>query len=164
MDSQTPGRSSAGAQGTFRWQDQQFLTPLRPPASAAHGDAQIAGSPEDAAEDAEVVASLEDAETVASLEDAEPAASLEGAAEEDAHRTAGLQQLPTSQPKRSGRKRKAKSSASQGGAKTGRRTLSLERSGADSEDESEIELNEYQEVTMETVQQYGCSGEVCSEG
>ncbi|CAL8285982.1 unnamed protein product [Boreogadus saida] len=64
------------------------------------------------------------------------AASLDADAEEEAHRTAGLQQpKPASQPEWSSGKRKARSSASQAGAKTGRRTGSLERSGAVSEDE-----------------------------
>ena len=64
-----------------------------------------------------------------------------------------LQLKPSSQPERSSGKRKAKSSGSQAGAKTGRRTRSLERSGALSENESEIDFNEYQEVTMDNVQQ-----------
>ena len=84
------------------------------------------------------------------LDDPEIAASLEADAEEDAYRTAGLQQpKPVSQPER---KRKAKSSGGQAGARTGRRTRSLERSGVVSEDESEIDFNENQEVTMENGQ------------
>ncbi|CAL8264748.1 unnamed protein product [Gadus morhua 'NCC'] len=92
--------------------------------------------------------------TIAADEDLEIAASLDADAEEEAHRTAGLQQpKPASQPEWSSVKRKARSSASQAGVETGRRTGSLERSGAVSEDESEIDFNEYQEVTMEKVQQ-----------
>ncbi|CAL8400491.1 unnamed protein product [Boreogadus saida] len=124
VDSQTPSPSNAGAQGSFRWQDKQFSpTPQQPP-------------------------------TIAADEDPEIVASLEADAEEDAHRMADLQQpKPASQPERSSSKRKAKSSAGQAGAQTGRRTRSLARSGAVSEDESEIDLNEYQEVTMENVKQ-----------
>lgn len=85
-------------------------------------------------------------------EDPEISASLEADDEEDAHRN--LQQPKSaSQPQRSSGKRKARSNASQAGAKTGRRTRSLERSVAGSGDESEIDFNEYQEVTMENVQQ-----------
>ncbi|CAL8310926.1 unnamed protein product [Gadus morhua 'NCC'] len=137
-----------------------FLTPQRPPTSEADEDPGIAASLEDATEGgAEIAASLEDAEIAASLEDAaeddaEIAASLEDAAEEDTHRTVGLQQLkPPSQSERSSGKRKAKSRVSQARAKTGRRARSLERSGALSGNESEIDFNEYQEVTMENVQQ-----------
>ncbi|CAL8238939.1 unnamed protein product [Gadus morhua 'NCC'] len=141
----------------------QTLT--RQPTSEADEDRGIAASLEDATEEeaaeegAEIAASLEDAEIAASLEDAaednaEIAASLEDAAEEDAHQTAGLQHLkPASQPERSSGKRKAKSHGGQAGVKTGRRTRSLERSGALSENESEMDFNEYQEVTMENVQQ-----------
>ncbi|KAK0155417.1 hypothetical protein N1851_002219 [Merluccius polli] len=121
----TPGPSSAGAQRPFRWQDKQF-----------------APTPQQ--------------QPTSTAEDPEISASLEADAEEDAHRTAGLQQLKSaSQPQRSSGKRKARSNASQAGAKTGRRTRSLERSGAVSGDESEIDFNEYQEVTMENVQQPG---------
>ena len=154
--SQIPGPSGARAQGTFSWREKQFGTEI----AALLEDAEIAASLEDATEEgAEIAASLEDAEIAASLEDAaeddtEIAASLEDAAEEDAPGTAGLQQLkPASQPERSSGKRKAKSRVSQAGAKTGRRTRSLERSGALSENESEIDFNEYKEVTMENVQQ-----------
>ncbi|CAL8388181.1 unnamed protein product [Boreogadus saida] len=138
VDSQIPGLSGAGALGAFNWREKRFfLTSQRPPTSEAEEEPGIAASLEDATE-----------------EGAEIAASLEDAAEEDAHRTAGLQQLrPASQPERSGGKRKAKSRGSQAGAKTGRRTRSLERSGALSENESEIDFNEYQEVIMENVQQ-----------
>ena len=166
MDSQIPGPSGAGAQGAFNWREKLFfLTSQRQPTSEADEDRGIAASLEDATEEdaaeegAEIAASLEDAEIAASLEDAaednaEIAASLEDAAEEDAHQTAGLQQLkPASQPERSSGKRKAKSRGGQAGAKTGRRTCSLERSGALSENESEIDFNEYKEVTMENVQQ-----------
>ena len=166
VDSQIPGPSGAGAQGAFNWREKRFfLTSRRQPTSEADEDRGIAASLEDATEEdaaeegAEIAASLEDAEIAASLEDAaednaEIAASLEDAAEEDAHQTAGLQQLkPASQPERSSGKRKAKSRGGQAGAKTGRRTRSLERSGALSENESEIDFNEYQEVTMENVQQ-----------
>ncbi|CAL8283092.1 unnamed protein product [Gadus morhua 'NCC'] len=166
VDSQIPGPSGAGAQGAFNWREKRFfLTSQRQPTSEADEDRGIAASLEDATEEdaaeegAEIAASLEDAEIAASLEDAaednaEIAASLEDAAEEDAHQTAGLQHLkPASQPERSSGKRKAKSHGGQAGAKTGRRTCSLERSGALSENESEIDFNEYQEVTMDNVQQ-----------
>ncbi|CAL8347514.1 unnamed protein product [Gadus morhua 'NCC'] len=148
--------AGTGAQGTFSWREKQFGTEI----AALLEDAEIAASLEDATEEgAEIAASLEDAEIAASLEDAaeddtEIAASLEDAAEEDAPGTAGLQQLkPASQPERSSGKRKAKSRVSQAGAKTWRRTRSLERSGALAGDESEIDFNEYQEVTTENVQQ-----------
>ncbi|CAL8355659.1 unnamed protein product [Gadus morhua 'NCC'] len=81
----------AGAQRSFRWQDKQFFPTPQQPP------------------------------TIAADEDPEIAASLEADAEEDAYRTAGLQQpKPVSQPERSSGKRKAKSSASQaGGEKQG---------------------------------------------
>ena len=90
-DLQTPGPSSAGAQRSFRWQDKQFFPTPQQPP------------------------------TIAADEDPEIAASLEADTEEDAYRTAGLQQpKPVSQPERSSGKRKAKSSASQaGGEKQG---------------------------------------------
>ena len=90
-DSQTTGPSSAGAQRSFRWQDKLFFPTPQQPP------------------------------TIAADEDPEIAASLEADAEEDAYRTAGLQQpKPVSQPERSSGKRKAKSSASQaGGEKQG---------------------------------------------
>ena len=74
------------------------------------------------------------ATTIAADEDPEIAASLEADAEEDAHRMADLQQpKPASQPERSSGKRKAKSSAGQAGAQTGRGMSSLASSGAVSE-------------------------------
>ena len=71
----------------------------------------------------------------------------EDTTKENAHRTAGLQQRkPASQPERSDSKRKAKSSAS--------RARALWKGvGRFLKDESEIDFNEYQEVTVENVQQ-----------
>ncbi|CAL8349519.1 unnamed protein product [Boreogadus saida] len=137
VDSQIPGPSGAGAQGAFNWREKRFfLTSQCPPTSEADEEPGIATLLEDATEEdateegAEIAASLEDA----AEDNAEIAASLEDATEEEAHRMAGFQQLkPASQPERRSGKRKAKSLVSQAGAKTGRRTRSLERSAALSE-------------------------------
>ena len=88
-DLQTPGPSSAGAQGTFRWHEKLFsLTSQRPPTSTAEEDPEITRP-------------------------------LEAAAEEEHAATAGRQQpKPARQPEPSSGNRKAKTSASQAGAKT----------------------------------------------
>ncbi|CAL8248109.1 unnamed protein product [Merluccius merluccius] len=108
VDSQTPGPSSAGAEGLSTQQtggtqqeEELTLTPQQSPTNIAD-------------EGPEITALLEDS------------------TEEDVQQTAGILQLqPARQPERSGGKHKAKSNTSQGGGRNQWAVSSLERNGGE---------------------------------